>query len=160
MGYKGNFTRLGNACWFTNIDHGRRHEPLQLMTASDNKKYSRHARVREVGYERYDNFDAIEVPFVDAIPGDYTGLMGVPITFLDRHNPEQFEIVGSSEGDYPPTKTYGKKERVVNGVHMRSNTRSLGCFIRADSFGPGTYFDVGYPVRRVFKRLFIRAREA
>ena len=91
------YTRLGNSCWFTNIDHGRRHEPLQLMTMADNIKFSKHKEVRGVGYQTYDNFDAIEVPFVDAIPSDYDGVMGVPITFLDKYNPDQFEIVGSSE---------------------------------------------------------------
>lgn len=160
MGYKGNFTRLGNACWFTNIDHGRRHEPLQLMTMAENTKFSRHKEVRGVGYERYDNFEGLEVPFVDAIPSDYEGVMGVPITFLDKYNPDQFEILGSSEGDYPPTKTYRSKTKVVDGVQMKSNTGSMGAFIRVDEFGPGTYFDVGYPVRRVFKRLFIRAKGA
>lgn len=152
------YTRQGNSCWFTNIDHGRRHEPLQLMTKADNIKFSKHKEVRGVGYMQYDNFDAIEVPFVDAIPSDHDGMMGVPITFLDKYNPDQFEIVGSSQGDYPPTKTYGRKERVVDGVHQRSNTGSQGCFVRTESFGQGTYFDVGYPVKRMFQRLFIRRR--
>jgi hypothetical protein len=92
------YTRLGNACWFTNIDHGRRHEPLQLMSMADNLKFSKHKEVRGVGYHRYYNFsDAIDVPFVDAIPTDFDGIMGVPSTFLDRYNPDQFEIVGSAE---------------------------------------------------------------
>ena len=102
--------------WFTNIDHGRRHEPLQLMTMADNIKFSKHKEVRGVGYQRYDNFDAIEVPFTDAIPSDYDGMMGVPITFLDKYNPDQFEIVGNGEWHYEPTKTYGSKQRVVDGV--------------------------------------------
>lgn len=152
------YTRQGNSCWFTNIDHGRRHEPLELMTTADNIKYSKHKEVRGRGYSRYDNFDAIEVPFVDAIPSDHDGVMGVPITFLDKYNPDQFEIVGSSQGDYAPTRTYGPKVRVVDGVRVKSNTGSQGCFIRVDSFGPGTYFDVGYPVKRIFQRLFIRRR--
>ena len=108
LGYRSDevstFTRLGNSCWFTNIDHGRRHQPLKLMTAADNIKFSRHKEVKGVGYERYDNYDAIEVPFVDAIPSDHDGLMGVPITFLDRYNPDQFEIIGtleSSDRDNP-----------------------------------------------------------
>jgi hypothetical protein len=150
--------KFRNCCWFTNLDHGRRHEPLQLMTMADNIKFSKHKEVRGVGYPQYDNYEAIEVPYVDAIPEDYDGMMGVPITFLDKYNPEQFEIVGSSEGDFPPTKTYGRKQRVVDGVHMKSNTGSQGAFIRVDSFGDGTYFDVGYPAKRVFKRLFIRRK--
>ena len=152
------YTRQGNSCWYTNIDHGRRHEPLQLMTTSENIKFSKHKEVRGVGYPQYDNFDAIEVPFVDAIPSDHDGMMGVPITFLDKYNPDQFEILGSSEGDYMPTKTYGPKERVVDGVRMKSNTGTLACYVRAESFGPGTYFDVGYPVKRIYKRLFIRRK--
>lgn len=92
------FTRLGNACWFTNIDHGRRHEPLQLMTMDDNVKFSKHKDVRGVGYRRYYNFNgAIEIPWVDAIPSDYDGIMGVPITFLDSYDPDQFEIVESAD---------------------------------------------------------------
>lgn len=92
------YTRLGNSCWFTNIDHGRRHEPLQLMTEADNMKYSKHKEVRGVGYLRYENFDGIDIPFTDAIPSDYGGVMGVPITFLDKYNPDQFVIIGNSEG--------------------------------------------------------------
>jgi hypothetical protein len=92
------YTRLGNACWFTNIDHGRRHEALQLMTMADNIKYSKHKNVQGVGYQRYYNFkDAIEVPWVDAIPSDFDGPMGVPITFLDKYNPEQFEIIAHGD---------------------------------------------------------------
>ncbi|GAB2864481.1 adenine-specific methyltransferase EcoRI family protein [Nocardioides pacificus] len=152
------YTRLGNACWFTNIDHGRRHEPLQLMTKADNLKYSKHKEIRSGGYPPYDNFPAIEVPFVDAIPSDHDGMMGVPITFLDKYNPDQFEIVGSSEGDYKPTRTYGPKQKVVDGVHTKSKTGTLGCFVRTESFGSGTYFDVGYPVKRIYKRLFIKRK--
>jgi len=150
--------KFRNCAWFTNLDHGRRHDPLQLMTKADNIKFSKHKEVRGVGYPQYDNFDAIEVPFVDAIPSDHDGMMGVPVTFLEKHNPDQFEIVGSSEGDYLPTKTYGPKQKVVDGVHMKSNTGTLACYIRAESFGPGTYFDVGYPVKRIYKRLFIRRK--
>lgn len=97
LGYIGNYTRLGNACWFTNLEHGRRHEPLQLMTMADNIKYSKHKQIKEDGYLHYDNFDAIEVPFVDAIPEDYYGMMGVPITFLDKYCPEQFSIIDTTE---------------------------------------------------------------
>ena len=106
LGYKGNYTRLGNACWFTNIDHGRRHQPLSLMTMADNLKYSKHKQIREQGYLKYDNYDAIEVPFVDAIPSDYVEDMGVPITYLQRHNPEQFEVVKFRKGNDDKDLTY------------------------------------------------------
>ena len=70
--------------WLTNLEHGRRHKPLPLMTMSDNLKYSKHKEVNgKKSYDRYDNYDAIEVPYTDAIPSDYKGVMGVPTTFLD-----------------------------------------------------------------------------
>jgi hypothetical protein len=121
LGYVGNYTRLGNSCWFTNLDHGRRHEPLRLMTAADNLKFSRHAELRgKEGYARYDNYDAIEVPYTDSIPSDYDGAMGVPISFLDKYCPEQFEIVDCNEirkGDMR-IKNYGlikDKDSSING---------------------------------------------
>jgi len=68
LGYKGNYTRLGNSCWFTSIEHGKRHEPLPLMTMADNLKFSRHKDLRgRKEYQHYDNYDAIEVPYTDAI---------------------------------------------------------------------------------------------
>ena len=100
LGYVGNYTRLGNSCWFTNIEHGRRHEPLPLMTMIDNLRFSRHKEIKgKVAYDHYDNYDAIEVPFTDAIPSDYKGIMGVPISFLIKYCPEQFEILGATESE-------------------------------------------------------------
>jgi len=99
LGYIGNYTRLGNSCWFTNIEHGRRHQPLALMTMADNIKFSRHKDIRGKEYQHYDNYDAIEVPYTDAIPSDYGGAMGVPISFLDKYCPEQFAIIGQTQGD-------------------------------------------------------------
>jgi hypothetical protein len=95
--HKEGMIRVSGVHWFTNIDHGRRHEPLQLMTMADNIKFSKHKEVRGVGYLPYENFSAIEVPFTDAIPSDYDGMMGVPITFLDKYNPDQFEIIGNGQ---------------------------------------------------------------
>ena len=100
LGYVGNYTRLGNSCWFTNVDHGRRHQPLQLMTIADNFKHSKHKDIRgRKDYIHYENYDAIEIPYTDAIPSDYEGAMGVPLTFLDKYCPEQFEIIGQTQGD-------------------------------------------------------------
>jgi len=96
LGYIGNYTRLGNSCWYTNIDHGRRHQPLKLMTMAENFKHSKHKDIRANKiYQRYDNYDAIDIPYSDAIPSDYEGEMGVPISFMDKYCPEQFVIVGS-----------------------------------------------------------------
>ncbi len=91
-----NLVKFRNVCWFTNIDHGRRHQPLNLMTMNDNMQFSKHKDLKENGYRKYDNYDAIEVPYTDAIPSDYEGVMGVPISFLDKYCPEQFEIIGCS----------------------------------------------------------------
>ncbi len=85
--------------WLTNIEHGRRHRPLLLMTMADNIKYSRHKEIRGTGYRHYDNYDAIEVPYTEAIPDDYDGVMGVPISFLDKYCPEQFELLGITENN-------------------------------------------------------------
>ena len=110
---------MGNTCWFTNIDHGRRHQPLQLMTMSDNIKYSKHKEVKDIGYVKYDNYDALEVPFSDAIPSDYTEPMGVPISFMSKFCPEQFEIIDGigrySVLDNERTKKEGKYLSMVDG---------------------------------------------
>ncbi len=100
LGYVGDFTRLGNSCWFTNLDHGRRHKPLPLMTLADNIKFSKHKEIKaKKAYRKYDNYSAIDVPFTDSIPSDYTGVMGVPISFLFKHCPDQFEIIGATESE-------------------------------------------------------------
>ena len=93
------YIRVKGVRWFTNLDHGRRHEPLRLMTMNDNLRYSKHKDLIESGYFRYVNFDALDVPYTDAIPSDYDGVMGVPITFFDKYCPEQFEILGRPHGD-------------------------------------------------------------
>jgi len=92
--------KFRNVCWLTNLDHGRRHQPIPLMTLADNLKFSKHKEIRgKKAYDKYDNYDAIEVPFTDAIPSDYKGIMGVPISFLDKYCPEQFEIIGATESE-------------------------------------------------------------
>lgn len=152
LGYQGNYTRLGNACWYTNLEHGRRHQPLSLMTMGDNLKFSKHKQIKEYGYRKYDNFDAIDVPFIDAIPSDYDGIMGVPVTFLDKYNPEQFEIVGR-DGDLdlavtysfftPPDEVYRKKYREANVTWRVQNA----------------YFVVDGNAKTSYKRLFIRLKK-
>ena len=95
------YIRVKGVRWFTNLDHGRRHQVLPLMTMEENLRYSKHKEIKgKAAYDRYDNYDAIEVPFTDAIPSDYGGVMGVPITFLDKYNPDQFEIIGGSTDGY------------------------------------------------------------
>ena len=104
-----------NCLWLTNLDHGRRHQPLPLMTMVENLKYSKHKEIKgKKSYDKYDNYDAIEVPFTDAIPRDYKGVMGVPVTFLDKYNPEQFEILGNSN-------VRGEREHLMNKVNSATD---------------------------------------
>jgi len=95
---------IHTAIWFTNLDHGRRHQPLALMTMADNLKFNKKLTGR-VAYDHYDNYDAIEVPFTSAIPSDYDKAMAVPISFLDKYSPEQFEILGVTQRNDDPYKT-------------------------------------------------------
>lgn len=92
------YIRVKGVRWFTNIEHGRRHQNLSLMTMADNLKFNKKLK-NKTEYEHYGNYDAIEVSFTDAIPSDYEGAMGVPITFLDKYSPEQFEIIKFRHGD-------------------------------------------------------------
>ena len=142
LGYVGNYTRLGNSCWFTSLEHGRRHAFLPLMTMADNLRYSKHKELRgKSAYDHYDNYDAIEVPFTDAIPSDYDGVMGVPISFLNKYCPEQFEILGQTQGDsgrelglrpYPrelkklnPSLRDGQLYYMENGIPQKPYARVL-----------------------------------
>lgn len=158
------YIRVKGVRWFTNIDHGRRHEPLQLMTMADNIKYSKHKEVRNVGYFRYDNYDALEVPFTDAIPADYDKTMGVPITFIDKYNPDQFEILGIAKapmGD--PIKVYGKQTQ-VSATGERSVVTKLndGPAIRVTNPPEGkTYYEVdGDLFVQLYARILIRRKNA
>lgn len=97
-----NYTVLGNSCWFTNISYIAHTIPLQLNTMSENLKNNKKL-IKKLGYsgqyQRYDNYNAIDVPFTDSIPSDFDGVMGVPKSFLSKYDPEQFEIVGADYGD-------------------------------------------------------------
>ena len=129
--------------WFTNLEHDKRHQPLDLY-----KRYSNEE------YPKYDNYDAIEVSKVADIPEDYDGVMGVPITFLDKYNPEQFEIVGTDSPYYIELlgiKRMGEEwiqaYRQHGGTgHLTSNMHSL-CL----------YDKNGVP-KSVYKRILIRRK--
>src|SRR5699024_3429947 len=94
-----NIVKVPAICWFTNIPHGKRYEPLSLMTKADNERFNKKVTNNSYSYKKYVNYDAIEVPSTDAIPSDYKGVMGVPISFLSKFCPEQFEIVKFGYGD-------------------------------------------------------------
>lgn len=139
-------TRVQGVRWFTNIDHGRRHEPLSLMTQEENLKFNK--AVKDIGYQKYDNYDAIEVPRVDAIPSDYDGVMGVPISFLDKYNPDQFAILGitktwDDDGGYK-TKIYPTQTQVsVNGEKSQVGKLNDGASVEVGEVPASTYYEVG-----------------
>ena len=148
--------RVSGVVWFTNMEHGRRHQPLQLMTMEDNLKYSRHKELKgKPHYDHYDNYDAIEVPYSDSIPSDYDGVMGVPISFLDKYCPEQFEIVGTDSPYYVQElgiKRIGEKwvseyRRHGGTGHITANMHSL-CL----------YDHKGIP-QSIYKRILIRKKQ-
>jgi hypothetical protein len=160
--------RVPGVCWFTTLDHGRRHQPIPLMNMNDNIKFSKHNEVKGVGYQKYDNYDAIEVPFTDAIPADYVGIMGVPISFLGKYSPEQFEILGATQrgchDHVPDTKKYddywevkpdgqptGSSGGKTNeNANLEGNDGRKNYFINKD----------GHVVQSAYQRIFIRHRGA
>ncbi|EFL46338.1 hypothetical protein HMPREF9296_1340 [Prevotella disiens FB035-09AN] len=114
---------LGNICWFTNLDIQKRHEELILY-----KRYSPEE------YPKYDNYGAINVNKVKEIPSDYDGVMGVPITFMDKYNPKQFEIIGMAEDN----------GRGYSGVESKWDGINPHCVING---------------RNKYKRIFIKRKQ-
>lgn len=103
------YQTIGSSAWFTNMDHKKRHEELILY-----KTYTREK------YPRYDNYDAINVDKSLEIPCDYDGIMGVPITFIDKYNPEQFEIVGNEDSlGIPKGRGYVNGKRMYSRIFIR-----------------------------------------
>ena len=140
--------RVNGVRWFTNLEHGRRHEPVRLMTMAENFKHSKHKEIRgKTEYIHYENYDAIEVPYVDAIPSDYNGIMGLPKSFLDKYCPEQFEIIGIAEGDS------GKE------LGLKPFPRELKKLNPSLRDGQLYYFENGYPVKP-FARILIRKKQS
>ncbi len=125
-GKKVYITRVQGVRWFTNLDHGRLHQPLPLMTESEIIKF-----VTKKPFDKYDNYGAIEVSLVKNIPNDYKGVMGVPVSFLDKYNPNQFEILGSDynvrEGLLPELVNPKWKGKIDRGYinNKRQYTRIL-----------------------------------
>ncbi|KKQ46838.1 MAG: Adenine-specific DNA modification methylase [Candidatus Woesebacteria bacterium GW2011_GWC1_38_13] len=129
------YAKMGNTGWYTNLDIAKRHELLTLY-----KKYNQEE------YPKYSNYDAIEVSNVSDIPIDYDGEIGVPVTFLEKYNPEQFEIIGSSSNLSRPIKTanglvYRYKDR--NG-YMRQAANERFALPDGDTW------------RRIYDRIVIR----
>lgn len=160
------YIRVKGVRWFTNIEHGRRHQPLKLMTMAENLKYSKHREVRESGYRYYANYEGIEVPFTDAIPSDHEGLLGVPITFLDKYNPDQFQIIGLSKTwdddtglkiKVFPTQTQVSK----SGARSQVGKLNDGTAIKVSEPPESTYYEVdGEMYIQTYPRVLIRRKDA
>lgn len=162
---KTGLVKFRNCHWFTNLDHGRRHQPLQPNTMAENCKHNNKVVKSDTAYKKYDNYDAIEVPFTDAIPCDYDGVMGVPISFLDKYNKEQFEIIGITKPAIDPglrTKIYGQQEQIdSNG--KRSNVTKLndGAVLEVTQPTSSTYYVVeGKYYIQLYSRILIKHRKA
>ena len=158
--------------WFTNLDHGMRHEKLILDTMANNLRFNKRLRKKLTSYgdvkhyPKYDNYNAIEVPFMQCIPSDYDGIMGVPVTFFDKYNPEQFEVIGASQrhchdrmvetrqyDSYHEYNSAGEKLK-SNGSKTNGNPNLLGKPER------GHYFmnDEGRTVYSLYTRIFVKLK--
>lgn len=164
---------LGNICWYANIDLGRRHKNLNLMSMADNLKFNKpliKKLTEEYGcsiYPKLDNYDAIEVPRYDSIPSDYNEVMAVPVTFLKFHNPEQFQILGCTQrgchdlvpdtkkyDDYSEMKPNGERTGSTGGktnenANLEKNDGVHNYFINKD----------GHIVQSLYGRIFIKKVE-
>ncbi len=159
-----------NCLWLTNIPHGKRKQVLERMTIQENLKFNK-ALIKKLQnayqtqtYPTYDNYDAIEVPYTEAIPKDYKGVMGVPITFLDKYNPEQFQILGATQrgchDKFLDTKKYDdyfemRQDGTKTGYS--GNKTNENANIRAND-GKKNYFinNEGDIVQSTYQRIFIR----
>lgn len=162
---KTGLVKFRNVVWFTNLDHGKRHQELSLMTMADNLKFNKKLKDK-TEYEKYDNYDAIEVPYTNAIPSDHDGVMGVPISFLNKYNPEQFEILGATQrgchDEVPDTRKYDEYWEVrqdgsktgSSGGKTNENANLLG------NDGKKNYFinKDGRAIQSAYQRIFIRHR--
>ncbi len=129
--------RLASACWFTNLDHKKRHELIDTVY-----EYAKKDALYPELYPSYDNFDAIEVSKVSEIPMDYDGVMGVPVTFMDKYNPEQFEIIDTTE-----RWSSARKKRYLQTEYKEANDMNATWIVMTEN---------GY--KKGFKRILIRKK--
>lgn len=145
--------KVAGIAWFTNMDINKRHETLDLF-----RRYKGH----ESDYPHYDNYDAIEVSKVVNIPEDYDGVMGVPITFIDKYNPDQFEIVGITktwdDNRGNKTKTYPTQIQVSrSGKESNVGKLNDGAAIKVDAMPDSTYYRVdGNMFVQLYARILIQ----
>jgi len=160
-------------CWYTNVELRKRHEFIKLMTMADNIKYNSSFKRKcmekygTIEYRKYDNYDAIEVPTVNAIPSDYKGVMGVPMSFIGNYNPDQFIIVGTvsasqNEGTLNSGKKYNKyigyKQDGTPTGRTGSTFGKCPVIVMDDKKHP-YYEKDGIRVQATYPRIFIRLVE-
>ena len=144
------------AIFITNLDHGRRHKPLELLTMEENLRYSRHKDLKQKGYLRLENYDAIDVPYTNSIPKGYKGIMALPPTFLEYFCPEQFEIVGMCEN----LDLYGLKTRLYTSVEKKdAYFAKFGRKGDYDLNASGVYIENGL-LEKTATRILIREKES
>jgi hypothetical protein len=144
-------TRVQGVRWFTNLDHGRRHESLPLMTEAEVIKF-----VTKKSFVKYDNYDAIEVPLVKNIPSDYKGLMGVPISIMDKYNPDQFSILGTNDNGLVDDKfkiTPGLTKKFVDNYYKAGGT---GTYKEGNPTAGYYENDIA---KMAYKRIFIKHKK-
>jgi len=150
-GKKVYITRVQGVRWYTNLDHGRRHQQLPLMTEAEVIKF-----VTKKPFYKYDNYDAIEVSLVKNIPSDFSGIMGVPVSILDKYSPEQFSILGMCENQ----DLYKLKTKIYTSAECKQ--------AYLDKFGKKGIYDLnagGVVIRnglyeKVYSRILIKHRKA
>lgn len=157
------YIRVKGVRWYTNIDHGHRHSAKNFMPMADNIKFSKHKEVHGRPYQHFDNFDAIEVPYTDAIPCDYEGMMGVPISFLDKYCPEQFEIMGITQSWFGmASKIYPKQIQVgKNGKKTVVTKLNDGAAIELPGPDDGEVYYIvdGHYYTKAYARILIRKKQ-
>jgi hypothetical protein len=143
--------KFRNVSWFTNLDIAKRHEELVLW-----KTYNAN------DYPKYDNYDAIEVSRTADIPMDYDGVMGVPTTFMEKHNPDQFEIIGITKTWFGmASKTYGPQIQIsTEGVRSKVSKLNDGAVLKVATPPTGkTYYEVdGEFFVQTYPRILIKRR--
>ncbi|TAJ13454.1 modification methylase, partial [Patescibacteria group bacterium] len=147
------YIRVKGVRWFTNLDYRERHEDIVLY-----KKYT------PKEYQKYDNYDAINVDKTVEIPVDYSGVIGVPITFLDKYNPDQFEIVGlgNSRENFTPNKDYINPYKIMtDGAQKNGNAINCVLAIESETKPDGTYYisDNSKYLIAPYARVLIRNKE-
>lgn len=174
VGKDKNIVRVTGIRWFTNLEYKDKYSFIKTNTIEYNLKNNRQLvkilnnKYKAKSYPKYDNFDALEIPLLSAIPSDYDGVMGVPITIFDKYNPEQFEIIGTSHEKYNSemkNKKYrsitlfdefGRENRVVGSEKQQPlivlpDKPAGGCYYIADG-------NSSRPMIAVYERIFIRNR--